>query len=303
VCWFRSSDYSDPAVGATVSARNDRGVRPFPAMTAALVAAALAVSAPARGTPITVLVAAPVGEGAQQTMPATLWLRLVSDYVGPAKVVPDVESTMPDQERCRAAHAAYALLATFDRAPRLPGTAQDTDRAYAVARFTLRNCATGVVSPPKIVRLESDPVDGSDRTGDAAAAERQWSRAVHAALARDPLALVKAAVAQTVAPAARVSRVRDGVVFFEGATAFTARQVLFDYADANGQAHVVVQLVVTEVERKYVAAIVLGRGTPHAGDYVSASPPTRTSSPAPTPSPTSSAAPTPTTTPSAAPLR
>jgi hypothetical protein len=276
-------------------------------MTAALVAAALAAPGPARGTPITVLVAAPVGEGAQETMPAGLWLRLVSDYLRPAKIVPDIETTVPDEERCRAAHAAYALLATFDRAPRLPGTAQDTDRAYAVARFTLRNCATGVVSPSKIVRLESDPVAESERTGDAAAADRQWSRAVRAALARDPLALVKAAVAQTVAPAVRVSRVRDGVVFFDGTTAFATRQVLFDYADADGRPHVPVQLVVTEVERKYAAATVLGAGTPHAGDYVSASPPTPTPTPSPNPTPSPSPTPTPSpapaTTSSAVPLR
>jgi hypothetical protein len=167
-------------------------VRRFPAITAALAAAALAAPGPVRAAPITVLVAVSVGEGAQQTMPAALWLRLVSAYVGPAKIVADFESTMPDQERCRAAHAAYALLATFDRAPRLPGTAQDTDRAYAVARLTWRDCATGVVSPPRIVRLESDPVAESDRTGDLAAAERQWVRPVQVALAHDPLGLIKA---------------------------------------------------------------------------------------------------------------
>src|ERR1700685_3701835 len=104
-----------------------RDVRPLPAAIAALavVAAAAAVpagSAPLLGAPVTVvLVAAPVGEGAQQTMPAALWLRLVSQYVGPAKIVTDVEATMPDEERCRTAHAAYAVLATFDRLPRLPG--------------------------------------------------------------------------------------------------------------------------------------------------------------------------------------
>ena len=270
-------------------------MRRFPAITAALAAAALAAPGPVRGAPITVLVAVSVGEGAQQAMPAALWLRLVSEYVGPAKIVADVESTMPDQERCRAAHAAYALLATFDRAPRLPGTAQDTDRAYAVARLTLRDCATGVVSPPRIVRLESDPVAESDRTGDLAAAERQWARPVQVALARDPLGLVK--VAPVVAPAARVSRIRDGVVFLEGATGLIVRQVVFDYAGADGQAHFPVELVVTEVDHKYVTATVLGRGTPHPGDFVSASAPT----PAPSPTPTPSEAPSPAATPNPTP--
>jgi hypothetical protein len=268
------------------------GVRRFPAITAALAAAALAVPAPVPGAPITVLVAAPVGEGAQQTMPAALWLRLVSEYVGPAKIVADVESTMPDQERCRAAHASYALLATFDRAPRLAGTAQDTDRAYAVARLTLRDCATGVVSPPRIIRLESDPVAESDRTGDLAAAERQWARPVQVALAHEPLALVKAA--PIVTHAARVSRVRDGVVFLDGAAGFVVSQVVFDYAGADGQAHVPVQLVVTEVDHKYVATTILGRGTPRTGDYVAASAPTPTPSPTPTPTPTPSETPIPT---------
>ncbi len=189
--WFRSSEHSDPAVGATVSARNDRGVRSFPAVAVAL-AAALAVPGPAGGAPITVLVSAAVGEDAQQTMPAALWLKLVSEYVGPAKIVAAVEPSVPDEQSCRAAHAAYALLATFDRLPRLPGTAQEIDREYAVARFTLRNCVTGVVSPAKFVRIESDPVAESARPGDATA-ETQWGRAVRATLAANPLALVRVA--------------------------------------------------------------------------------------------------------------
>ena len=300
MCWFRSSDYSDPAVGATVSARNDRGVRPFPAVSAALVAAALAAPGPVRGAPITVLVAAPVGDGAQQTMPAALWLRLVSEYVGTAKIVIDVESTMPDEERCRAAHAGYALFATFDRAPRLPGTAQDTDRAYAVARFTLRNCATGAVSPTKVFRLESDPVAESDRGGNEATAERQWVRAVHVTLTREPLKLAKPSAPPIAAPVWRVTRVRDGIVFLDGAGTFTVSQVLVDYANADGQPHVPVQLVVTEVERKYVTATVLGRGTPRAGDLVTGALPT--APPSPTPSPTPASMPLPTPTPSASPV-
>jgi len=158
---------------------------------ATALAAALAVPGPAGGAPVTVLVAAPVGEGAQQMMPAALWVRLVTDYLSGAKIVVDVESMLPDQERCRASRAGYAVLATFDRAPRLPGTAQDTDRAYAVARITVRNCATGAVLPTKVFRLESDPVTASERTGDEATAELEWVRPVHLTLGRYPLAAPK----------------------------------------------------------------------------------------------------------------
>jgi hypothetical protein len=184
-----------------------RDVRPLPAAIAVLVAVAAATvapagSAPVRGAPMTVvLVAAPVGEGAQQTMPAALWLRLVSQYVGRAKIVTDAEATMPDAERCRAAHAAYAVLATFDRLPRLPGMAQDTDRAYAIARFTVRNCATGEVMPARIVRLESDPPDESVRAGDEAGAEQRWAHAVQLALAHQSPLLPRAANAAKSSPA------------------------------------------------------------------------------------------------------
>lgn len=237
-------------------------VRPFPAIATALAAVALAAPGPAGGAPVTVLVAAPVGECAPAMMPAALWVRLVTDYLGGAKVVVDLESTLPDQERCRASHAGYAVLATFDRAPRLPGTAQDTDRAYAVARITVRNCATGAVSPTKVFRLESDPIAESDRTGDAAAAERQWTRSVRAAFARDPLVLVRSANVAEAAPprVSRVLSVRDGTVLLDPGAASAPNQVLFDYADAAGQPHAPIPLVVGEDERKYVKATVLGHG-------------------------------------------
>jgi hypothetical protein len=282
-----------------------RRVRPLPGLTAALAVVALATAGAAGSAPpVTVLVAATVGEGAQQMMPAALWFRLVSDYIGPAKIVSDIESTMPDQERCTSAHAAYAVLATFDRAPRLPGIAQDTDRAYAVARFTVRNCATGTVSVMKIVRLESDPVGESERAGPVTA-ERQWARAVRLSLAHQPLGIVaapKVAVA-TVAPSAsvvaiatsapivaRVARFRDGIVYLEGAGRFASSQVVVDYASADGTPHPPIQLVIGELQRRAVTATVLGHGTPRAGDLVSPVVPA-TPSPQPSPVTTSSAAP------------
>ena len=299
-------------------------MRPIPGLTAALAVVALAAPGTASSAPpVTVLVAATVGEGAQQMMPAALWFKLVSDYIGPAKVLSDIESTMPDEERCTSAHAAYAVLATFDREPRLPGIAQDTDRAYAVARFTVRNCTTGSVSAMKIVRLESDPVGESERAGPATA-ERQWARAVRMSLAHEPLGIVAApkvatkktpsppssspalisdpiatsaamptgtpvttvaAVAATSAPiVARVSRFRDGVVYLDNAGRFAPSQVVVDYASADGAPHPPIQLVIDEVQRRTVTARVLDHGTPRAGDLVSALLPP-TPSPAPEPSP------------------
>lgn len=293
-------------------------MRPTSALTAALAAAVLAHPGPASSAPpVTVLVAAPVGEGAQQMMPAALWLRLVSEDIGPVTVVSDLETTMPDQERCRAAHAAFAVLATFDRAPRLPGIAQDTDRAYAVARLTVRNCATGVVSAMKIVRLESDPIGVSERLGPANA-ERLWTRPVRATLAREPLGIVAArkvakasasaapatmpspssskpptsspAATATVVPAspavaarapapqyvAHVSGFRDGIVYLADATGLMPSQVVYDIGPADRQWHEPIELVIDIAQRRLVTATVLGRGTPHAGDIVTLSPPSPT---------------------------
>ena len=106
-------------------------------------AASAAAPAPAG----TVLVVADVGESAQSTMPGALWRKLVVDYVGAHAVVAEDGTALPDEARCRSAHATYAIFATFDRAMRLPGFAQDTDRAYGIARFTVRNCQTGAVAP------------------------------------------------------------------------------------------------------------------------------------------------------------
>ncbi|HZX67958.1 MAG TPA: hypothetical protein VFE70_03685 [Candidatus Elarobacter sp.] len=269
-------------------------MRPIPGLTAALAVVVLAAPGAASSTPpVTVLVAATVGDGAQQMMPAALWFKLVSDYIGPAKIVSDVESTMPDEERCKSAHAAYAVLATFDRAPRLPGIAQDTDRAYAVARFIVRNCATGVVSAIKTVRLESDPVGEAERAGPATA-ERQWARAVRMSLAHEPLGIIATPKVATVASSApvvavatsapivaRVSRFRDGIVYLDGASRFAPSQVVVDYAAADGTPHPPIQLVIGEVQRRSVTATVLGHGTPRAGDLVSP-----LAAPTPSPSPT-----------------
>jgi hypothetical protein len=232
----------------------------------------LAAAAPARSasspvTPATVLVVADVGESAQSTMPSALWRKLVSDYVGARTVVAEDGTALPDDARCRSAHASYAVFATFDRAMRLPGFAQDTDRAYGVARFTVRNCVTGAVAPMKTVRVESEPLAEAARgEGDPAAAAAMWQRAVRTSLAHD--ALVFAPVPRTT----RVASIVDGLVFLENCDGLTVNQTVRDVADRNARPHAPIQLVVVEITRRYVATTVVGSGTPHVGDYVETAP-------------------------------
>jgi hypothetical protein len=240
----------------------------FPVLAGlALAVAAPAASAVGPSSPATVLVVADVGESAQSTMPGALWRKLVVDYVGARPVVAEDGTALPDEARCRSAHAAYAIFATFDRAMRLPGFAQDTDRAYGIARFTVRNCLTGVVAPLKTVRIESEPLAEAARgEGDAAVAAGMWQRAVRISLARDPLVL--APPVRT----ARIASVVDGVVYLDKSDGFTVNEILRDYADRNAHPHAPIQLIVVEVNRRYVATSVVGNGTPHVGDYVETMP-------------------------------
>ena len=218
--------------------------------------------------PFTVLVAADVGESAQRTMPGALWRKLVADYLGARTVAVEDGTALPDEARCRSAHAAYAVFATFDRAMRLPGFAQDTDRAYGIARFTVRNCLTGVVAPTKTVRVESEPLTEAARgEGDAAVAAAMWQHAVQISFAHDPLAL-----APPPPRVARITNIVDGLVYLDHSDGFTENQVLRDYADRNARPHAPIQLIVVEINRRYVSAGVVGNGTPRVGDYVDATP-------------------------------
>jgi hypothetical protein len=227
----------------------------------AFAATGTAVAAPP-GVPATILIVTDVGESAQQIMPASLWRKLVVEYVGARTATTVDGSELPDDARCHTAHALYAVLARFDRATRLPGLAQDTDRLYGIARFTVRNCLTGVVSPTKTVRLESDPPTEASRA-DFEPAPRTWDRAIRAALAHDPLALTTAV--------ARVVRVDGNVVLLENAGGFVVNQVVRVFADANAKAYAVpIQLVVVDLSGKYAQAAIVGNGVPHAGDYVEA---------------------------------
>ena len=260
-------------------------MRPLASAVPVLAGLVLAASAPAvpagnSAPPAAILVVADVGESAQRTMPSPLWRKLVVDYVGARGVVAEDGTALPDDAHCRTAHAAYAVFATFDRAMRLPGFAQDTDRAYAIARFTVRNCLTGAVSAMKTVRIESEPLPEAVRgEGDDALAAAMWQRAVRASLAHDPLVLAAAvpatplvAAATAVGRVARVTNIVDGMVFLDGGGGFTVNQVLRDYADRDARPHAPIQLVVVEVSRRYVATTVIGNGTPRVGDYVDATP-------------------------------
>jgi hypothetical protein len=237
---------------------------------------ALGAAAPvaAAGSPVStvpVLVVADVGESAQRTMPGALWRKLVVDYLGARAVAVEDGTALPDEARCRSAHAAYAVFATFDRAMRLPGFGQDTDRAYGIARFTVRNCLTGVVAPIKTVRIESEPLAESARgEGDAAVAAAMWQRAVQVSFAHDQLVLVP--VVAPVARVARITNIVDGVVYLDHADGFAVNQFLRDYADRNAHPHAPIQLIVVEITRRYVATSVVGNGTPRVGDYVDATP-------------------------------
>ena len=240
-------------------------MRPLPTLAAlALAVTAVPAGAAPRATPTAVLVVTDVGERAQSSMPAALWRKLVSEYVGARSTTAEDGTALPDDARCRAAHAVYAVLATFDRATRLPGLAQDTDRIYGVARFTVRNCVTGNVTPTKTVPIESDPLSGTDRGDGESVAQRTWERAIRTTLARDPLVLTAVA---------RVVRVENGFVYIEGSGNFSPTQVLRVFADARAKPYgAPVELIVLDVVGTSVRAAIVGKGTPHPGDYVDASP-------------------------------
>ena len=248
-------------------------------VAAAVLAAALA--APAGAAPrvqAQVLIVADVQESAQPSMPAELWRKLVVEYVGARTASAEDGTALPDEARCRGAHALYAIFATFERAMRLPGVPQDPDRVYGIARFTVRNCVTGVVAPVKTVRVESDPLSEAQRGDFEPVSERTWDRAIRATLARNPLSLpvdsVTAAAAGGVtdltAAVGRIIRVENGIVYIQNSAGFAADQILHDYADRDAKPHPPIELVVIAVSGKYVTATIVGNGTPRAGDYVAA---------------------------------
>jgi len=160
-------------------------VRPFRLLVALALVAAASGAAPAGAA--TVIVTTSVGGTAADTMPFKLWHKLVVDALGPRATVTDDEPTIADEASCRAVHADYAVFATFERAPRLPGLAQAPDRVYAIARVTVRNCVTGALLPARFIPLESDPTAEPGRGETRPNPSRQWEHPVRAALGRIPL--------------------------------------------------------------------------------------------------------------------
>jgi len=263
------------------------------AAAAALTACVILAAAPAASGPhadVPAVVTADVSPGAQATMPEHLWRSLTMELLHARDVGGGEGSALPDAAQCRAAHALFAVLATFERAVRLPGLAQDPDRAYAVAHIVVRNCTTNGITTTTL-RLESDPLSSLERTDPDARASRLWERALRAAFARNAVAL-SVPQPETPPPAAaaapvlsRVVRVDDdGIVIAGGRWQVT--QMLRDVADAAGHPHAPIPLVVTGVDGKYALASVLGGGSPKLGDRVEAAPPAAppvTPSPAPRP--------------------
>ncbi len=254
-------------------------------------AAGAPASAPQRA-PGPVLLVTDVGDGARRTMPAAVWRRLATEYLGVRGVTAEDGTTLPDDARCRAAHAQYAVFATFDHAMRLPGLAQEGDRLYGLARFTVRNCLTGTVSPAKVVRIESEPLREVPRGEEEAVAQQAWESAIRTAFARDPLVFATPApvvpatplrsatplppATPTARPAriARVVSVEGNDVFIDNTGAFAQNQILRAYADRNGKPYAnPVELVVVEISRRFVIAAIVGRSAPHLGDEVEALPP------------------------------
>jgi hypothetical protein len=252
-------------------------------------AAGAPASAAPRGTPGPVLLVTDVGDSAQRTMPAAVWRRLATEYLGARGVTAEDGTALPDDARCRAAHAQYAVFATFDHAIRLPGLAQEGDRLYGLARFTVRNCLTGTVAPAKVVRIESEPLREVPRGEDEAVAQQAMESAIRTALARDPLVfatpapVVRATPLATATPTAptahpariaRVVSIEGNDVFIDNTGAFSQNQILRAYADRNGKPYAnPVELVVVEISRRFVIAAIVGRSAPHLGDEVEALPP------------------------------
>jgi hypothetical protein len=235
-----------------------------------------ALAAGRRSSPVTVLVAATVADSAKRTMPPTLWLRLITDYVNASKVIPFTGAAAPTRDDCRAAGALYLVNATFELAPRLPGAAQDSDRKYATARIDLLNCLTGVASPTRNVRFESDPLSNANAGDFEPNVEFTWARPVRDKLARETLEL---------SGVARIVRIDGPFLYIDGAgSSITVNQILHIFADKNAQARPPVEMVVTDTNGRFIQAtydtLKPGIVQPQVGDFVE---PNATASPTPTP--------------------
>jgi len=237
---------------------------PFLALFVAGLVTGPAAAAGRRTAPVTVLVAAAVADSARRTMPPALWARLVGDYANASKIIPFTGTGPATRADCRAASAVFLVNATFELAPRLPGTAQDSDRKYAVAHIDLMNCITGATVPQRTVRFESDPLSNANAGDFEPNVEFTWARAVRDGLARQPLEL---------AGVARITRVEGPFLYIDGVgSSITLNMVMRAFADKNGQPRVPLEMVVTDINNKFIQATYdtmrPGMVPPQPGDYV-----------------------------------
>jgi hypothetical protein len=260
--------------------------RPLALLLAALAASAAPVLAAGRGpVPVTVLVATTVSENARRTMPPELWQKLVDEYVFATKIIHFAGTGSPTLADCKAAKAVYAVTASFDLAPRLPGFAQDPDRKYAMARVSALNCVTGVPAPERTIRFESQPLSQAQAGDFEPNVSEMWGRTVRDRLGK--LSLDRAGAPETpgtpgaagarggavVSGLARITRIDGATVFFTpGGYPLFPSQVVQVFANKDGVARPLVELVITDVTRREIEATFNSRAPgfvmPQIGDFI-----------------------------------
>ena len=223
---------------------------------------ALGLSGPvlARNAPVRVLVSAPVADTARPTMSATLWTKMVSDWVS-ATVIP-LAGEQPTVDDCHKAGADFMVSAPFELRPRLPGMPNvGGGRVAARSHIVVTNCFTGSAVYDQTVSFDSDP--SSAGAGDLESSpEITWSRNVPATLGKYPVFF---------AHIARVFQVRPPIVLVDLRDGVKPGDVLRIFAGADHKAKGPIYLTVTQMLGKYVEAMyssVSGGPQPAVGDLV-----------------------------------
>ena len=231
-------------------------------LTAIVLVALCTAPAAAARNQVTVLLATSVTGVAPKTMTAPQWKAVVVDYVDANKVIDYKGDGLPTVAQCKAAGAVYALNAVFDVAPKLPGIAYDPDRTYATARFDRVNCITGEVTPTQVVRVSSDPLSQTDAGDYEPNVDLIWNRTIRGQLGHASIAL---------AGVARITQINgtDVLIDAPGMKIFPG-MVLRVNADGNGKPRPPVELTVTDMSGKLIAASFNPKepNPPHVGDFI-----------------------------------